>query len=33
MEIIKNFYDANHELLRKHGVEAQVQSCYQRLGE
>jgi hypothetical protein len=33
MEIIKALYDANHELLRKHGVESRVQSCYQRLGE
>ena len=32
MEIIKNLYDANHELLRKHGAESRVQSCYQRLG-
>jgi hypothetical protein len=33
MEIIKNLYDTNHELLRKHGVESRVQICYQRLGE
>jgi hypothetical protein len=33
MEIIKNFYDANHELLRERGIEEKVQSCYQRLGE
>jgi hypothetical protein len=32
-EIVKDLYDTNHTLLRKHGVEDKVQSCYRRLGE
>ena len=29
--IVKGLYDANHELLRRHGVEEQVQECYRHL--
>ncbi len=31
LDILKDLYDINHELLRKHGVEDKVQSCYKRL--
>jgi hypothetical protein len=32
LEIVQDFYNANNELLRNHGVEEKVQRCYQRLG-
>jgi len=32
-EIVKDLYDTNFLLLRKHGVEGKVQECYRRLGE
>jgi hypothetical protein len=33
LDIVKDLYESNHELLRKLGVEDKVQSCYLRLGE
>jgi hypothetical protein len=33
LDIVKDLYDRNHELLRKHGVEQKVQDCYRRLRE
>ena len=33
LRIVKDLYDTNNEIVRRHGLEEKVQTCYQRLGE